>query len=109
MPLTLQQLLTRKPKSRSYKQACADEESATHRLSLSIRGVGANCDMDFFRAVGAYSDDSGCGMSERDHGWYLASQEAAEEAATHLELMIGSLEVLNKTSFPFTIKITKIR
>jgi hypothetical protein len=105
--LTISQILKVKPKDRTYKQAVADEATATHVVSISVEGVGTNIDMDLFRGAGAYSDNSGYGMGERDHEWFVQSEDDAEAVKANLETVMADIEDLNKTKVVFKITVRK--
>jgi len=94
-------------KDRTAKQATEDEARATHIVSVALPGAFTNCDMDFFKAAGGYSDTSGCVLStgERHHSWFVEGEKNANEMRDRLKVMLTSLDVLNKRSLGGTVTI----
>ena len=97
-------------KSRTAKQALLNEEKSTHYVRVSLPGAFTNCDMDFFKAAGGYSDTSGCTLAtgERTHGWYVIGEVKANAMAESLREMLISLNALNKRDLGGLVNVVKM-
>ena len=56
-----------------------------YRVQVTYSGYYAEYDNELNKVVGKISDSSGCGLGERDAGWYFPTMKEAKEAMAKIE------------------------